>query len=413
MNNLKYSIRELKNSLFFKIVLILQLMLVIILTYRIIESKNYQNEKLSSMNEIIGNKTIYQIALKYDSIDEFLEDQKDENKFSNFALDIDKNFNMVTTVLGEIKLPYFNGIEKFLDNDFKESEQGEEMKSVYSLQCSPNFFDTFNIGLSEGSLKDFEKFSQLNSVEWENKYIPIVLGNAYKGIFNIGDIIENKYFNYKVVGFIEENRFFLDKGVYDLSRVKNLNTFIITPMPKDIINANVSNAFLVYNSDPREFNEVKKEVESLAKNNKVKISVYDPNENIDTFTKEIKYNINLNLLLIYIVGIFAIGGFVVIFCNRVLDRRKEFSIHIMHGATISDICFRVIIEQFILVFISTIIAYSYLMLHSVNFVTEVVQFQYGTFAKSISIIIGAIILVSMIPIYYIKKYKLNYLIKGE
>ena len=160
MNNLKYSIRELKNSLFFKIVLILQLMLVIILTYRIIESKNYQNEKLSSMNEIIGNKTIYQIALKYDSIDEFLEDQKDENKFSNFALDIDKNFNMVTTVLGEIKLPYFNGIEKFLDNDFKESEQGEEMKSVYSLQCSPNFFDTFNIGLSEGSLKDFEKFSQ-------------------------------------------------------------------------------------------------------------------------------------------------------------------------------------------------------------------------------------------------------------
>lgn len=135
MNNLKYSIRELKNSLFFKIVLILQLMLVIILTYRIIESKNYQNEKLSSMNEIIGNKTIYQIALKYDSIDEFLEDQKDENKFSNFALDIDKNFNMVTTVLGEIKLPYFNGIEKFLDNDFKESEQGEEMKSVYSLQC--------------------------------------------------------------------------------------------------------------------------------------------------------------------------------------------------------------------------------------------------------------------------------------
>ncbi|HAT4143007.1 TPA: hypothetical protein I9005_000392, partial [Clostridium perfringens] len=159
MNNLKYSIRELKNSLFFKIVLILQLMLVIILTYRIIESKNYQNEKLSSMNEIIGNKTIYQIALKYDSIDEFLEDQKDENKFSNFALDIDKNFNMVTTVLGEIKLPYFNGIEKFLDNDFKESEQGEEMKSVYSLQCSPNFFDTFNIGLSEGNLKDFEKFS--------------------------------------------------------------------------------------------------------------------------------------------------------------------------------------------------------------------------------------------------------------
>ena len=91
MNNLKYSIRELKNSLFFKILLILQLMLVIILTYRIIESKNYQNEKLSSMNEIIGNKTIYQIALKYDSIDEFLEDQKDENKFSNFALDIDKN----------------------------------------------------------------------------------------------------------------------------------------------------------------------------------------------------------------------------------------------------------------------------------------------------------------------------------
>lgn len=208
MNNLKYSIRELKNSLFFKIVLILQLMLVIILTYRIIESKNYQNEKLSSMNEIIGNKIIYQIALKYDSIDEFLEDQKDENKFSNFALDIDKNFNMVTTVLGEIKLPYFNGIEKFLDNDFKESEQGEEMKSVYSLQCSPNFFDTFNIGLSEGNLKDFEKFSQLNSVEWENKYIPIVLGNDYKGIFNIGDIIENKYFNYKVVGFIEENKFF-------------------------------------------------------------------------------------------------------------------------------------------------------------------------------------------------------------
>ena len=70
MNNLWYSFRELKNSWVFKIIVLIQLIIAIILLYRVNEMKNYENGKLNLIETISKNKSLYTMMSKYESEDE-------------------------------------------------------------------------------------------------------------------------------------------------------------------------------------------------------------------------------------------------------------------------------------------------------------------------------------------------------
>lgn len=413
MNNLWYSFRELRNSILFKVIIIIQITIAIILLYRVNEIRSYETNKLNAMEKITKDKNIYQIVSEYDSIDSFLEAQKEPNKFSNFSIGVQNKFTLFTANYGEMALKDFKGIENFKDKDFK-NVYLKEYSLVNSIQCSPNFFEIFNIKLSKGSFDEFNKFTSLNYSDWDGEYIPIVLGPSYKNIFKLDDIIETKNNKCKVVGILEQNQFFLDKGIYDLTRIKNLNTFIISPIPKNIMDANINNAFLIVdNKSNYDFNEIKSYIDNLAKKQDVKLSISDPDENINNFVRILQYNANIKLIIICFIVLFVIIGLIVVFTNRVSARRKEFSIHIIHGATIKDICIRIILEYTFLGLLSSIISFGYLVKNNTAIITDVILFSPKVFFESSLIIFIMVVLISLIPIYYVKKYRLNYLIKGE
>jgi predicted secreted protein len=414
MNNIWYSFREFKNSILFKIIIIIQITIGIVLLYRVNELRSYETNKLKSMEQITENKKVYKFASEYDSIDSFLADQQVPNKFSDFSKSVQERFIVVTTTYGEMSLKSFNGIENFTDMDFKDQNLEDGYSLVKSLQVSPNFFEVFNIKLSKGNFDEFNKFTQLNYSEWNEEYIPIILGDSYKEIFNLNEILKTEYLNCKVVGFIDQNQFFLDKGIYDLTRIKNLNTFIISPISKNIMYSNINNAFLVVeNKSLDDFNFVKNHIDDLAEKQNIKLSISDPNKNITDFVKDLQYNANIKLLIIWFIVFFVIIALIVIFTNRVSARQKEFSIHIINGATIKDICIRIILEHVFLVILSIIVSFFYLVKNNVSIITDIITFKPVLFFESALILISIVLLVSLIPIYYVRKYRLSYLIKGE
>jgi hypothetical protein len=411
MNNLWYSFRELKNGIIFKLIIFIQIVLAIILLYRANELRNYEYSKLNLIQNITKNKTIYTFGSKYDSPEALSKDSMEGNKFSNFSKAVQKRYGLVTATFGEVFMEHFQNINEFIDND--DTSPGDRYKAINSLQCNSGFFSTFDIKLSQGNTSEFDKFTKLSSTDTRGKIIPVILGDSYRGIFNLNDIIKTKYEKLKVVGFLQKNQFYLDKGMYDPNSAKSLDTYMIVPSPSDIQNGNLINSLLVSNSQKEDLPSVENYIDMLSKKYDVKFSVNDPSENIDDFTSLMTYNANIKILLVYIVMFFVVIALLAIFTNRINAKRKEFSVHLMHGATYLDIYIRVILENIYLLVLSIIMAFYYIQKTQDQIAFQVLKFDLGAFEQSIVTIFVVIIIVETIPIYNISKNRINYLIKGE
>jgi hypothetical protein len=411
MNNLWYSFRELKNGIIFKLIILIQIVLAIFLLYKANEIRNYEDSKLNLIQNITKDKTIYTFASKYDSPDDLFEDSIKGSKFSDFSKAIQKRYNIVTATFGEVFMENFQNINEFIDND--DTSPGDKYKAINSLKCNSGFFSTFDIKLSQGNTSEFNKFTKLSSTDTQGKIIPVILGDSYRGIFNLNDIIKTKYKKLKVVGFLQKNQFYLDKGIYDPSSAKSLDTYMIVPSPSDIQNCNLINSLLVSNSQKEDLPSVENYIDMLSKKYDVKFSVNDPSENIDDFVTLMTYNSNIKILLVYIVMFFVVIALLAIFTNRINAKRKEFSVHLMHGATYMDIYIRIILENIYLLILSIIIAFYYIQKTQDQIGFEVLKFDLVALEQSIVTIFIIMIIVATIPIYNISKNRINYLIKGE
>lgn len=411
MNNLWYSFRELKNGIIFKLIILIQIVLAITLLYRANEIRNYENSKLDLIQNITKNKTIYTFASKYDSPDDLLEDSIKGSKFSDFSKAVQKRYSLVTTTFGEIFMDNFKDINEFTDTD--ETSAGDKYKAINSLQCNSEFFTTFDIRLSQGNTNEFDQFTKLISTDTQGKIIPVILGDSYRGIFNLNDIIKTKFEKLKVVGFLKKNQFFLDKGMYDPNSAKSLDTYMIVPSPSNILNGNLSTSLLVSNNKKQDLTSVQNYIKMLSKKYDVKFSVNDPSENIDDFVTLMTYNSNIKILLVYIVMFFVVIALLAIFTNRINAKRKEFSVHLMHGATYIDIYIRVILENIYLLVLSIIIAFYCIQRTQDQIGFQLLKFDLVAFGQSILTIFIIMIIVATIPIYNISKNRINYLIKGE
>ena len=106
-------------------------------------------------------------------------------------------------------------------------------------------------------------------------------------------------------------------------------------------------------------------------------------------------------------------GLIVIFSNRISIRRKEFSLHIMHGATFKDIYIRIFLEHIYPTILVIILAFIYLKDSKEQVVSDTITFNALAFAESSLILLLILLIIAIIPICNIKKHKLNYLIRGE
>ncbi|MBW4828516.1 MAG: hypothetical protein KZY61_11135 [Clostridiaceae bacterium] len=227
-----------KNSLlFFLELIILTLFLTLVYVFALFTIGI--NEKTDKIENIYNGKEIYRLIDKLEDPEEFsdfLNSKSSVSVLSNFynELDTDKNFQFLSVFDQFIPIENFKGDNTFdyaygEDMEVKGKYKDEISKKIYqnakSMQMNKNSFKFYDIELARGKEIDWEK------VDYSTGRIPILLGNDYSGIYDVGDVLIGDYygkdFKFEVVGFIKRNTYIFYNG----SSEKYLDNYIVVPYP--------------------------------------------------------------------------------------------------------------------------------------------------------------------------------------
>ena len=148
----------------------------------------------------------------YEKVKTFKNKLMKTNEFT-YITAMDQPLSIVAkTVPDEV----LDGYEFEEEGDTEASVNKESTEcSVKAVEASKEFFEYFNITVSEGKLFQKEDF-----IYQKGKSIPVLLGAAYHSYFKVGDTFEAAYlmgrFKFKVKGFVEKEKFFAMRSVGDL-----------------------------------------------------------------------------------------------------------------------------------------------------------------------------------------------------
>lgn len=203
-------IRMLKKHKWLSFFLIVQCFVCMILINMIFEASLDTHKSVSKFVKFIGNKSYYCICDDGEENGDFsryLENQNGEYEKLKIFHECLKNekeweFFSVNDQSVDINLP--NIPEKFLfqyesGNTIKNEDDSK--KNIKCLHISQNVFSEFGIALSEG-----DEFKSEDFLYKDGDVVPVILGDEYKGILSIGQILDGEYlfenFKFKVVGFL-------------------------------------------------------------------------------------------------------------------------------------------------------------------------------------------------------------------
>ena len=190
-----------------------------------IDSLKYEE---NGLKETYEGKALYQLIDNYVNEDEEILMNSDnsleivKNYYNN--LNSSKNFQYLNINNQAIGL-----INHDIDDIFKYGyELGQipetnnnNITPIKSIQINRQAFDFFKIDVSDGV-----SFSQ-DDFKFNDNFIPVILGNSYKDIYKVGDILPIEYyltkFNAKVIGFAKSDSKVLLNGNMDeyLDRYKD------------------------------------------------------------------------------------------------------------------------------------------------------------------------------------------------
>lgn len=432
MLNLKYAFTGLSKRVIFTLLAILQLTVSFILLYDGI----YIQDKLTKNNKnilnIIKDKDIYLLKNNQDYYQDLFKEKVLPTKYEKFDNYLKKSldFTHVSCLYSYNLINNFKNNEKFLCTSFySEQKSGIKFIAVKSLSIDSNFLKCFSLETSSGRTLKTEDF-KIDGIE---RAIPILLGQNYKHNFKLGQIIK-KYDNennivkkLKVVGFLKENQCFLKNSMHP--DVVNLGNYIIFPISKvkkqtilkDQKQNDIQYKLNLYNdimqsmiviNNKKDSQKIVKSIENKSKD----IKFYDIKgesykKYIERFNDMYKtQNTITNTIFIIVFAICGIG----IISNMlysITKRYKEFGVHILCGASIYDILFRLIYEIMFMMSISTILCYYGIkLLKDINFI---VVFQLSSFLKLVAIIVILTIVIASIPVGYILTIQTNNLLRRK
>lgn len=407
MINLKYSIYEFIKKPKITFLLILQIFLCMLLTYNIIKITNYSQLKNIDVFKDFENKKIYSLYSGSIQGETIFADKESSLNFEKY-LNVNKDVENFYIGADMIPLQNFKGIENFksdiLGEDYHSLTENGYTK-IKALNVGENFINALGYRVEQEYLEDFLNYFK-NPKEY-TEYIPVLLGDSYKKIFSVDDIIttgNNEHF--KVVGFLEKDQYCSKIGSFYPDNMENLNEFIIVP---DAIEGAISNNLLVFDNKSQE--EIDRVLDDIIKKGEelgCLVSVNDPTEEIEIFNENINYEINVNKLLLIIVSIFVFIGITTIMLMKISRNEKEYSIHLLTGATILDIVLRTFYEVVLTVIISAVVLFG-----TIIYKDGLSLVSISNYGLSLLIFLGIAIILSIIPSVKILRYNLSYLIKGE
>ena len=111
------------------------------------------------------------------------------------------------------------------ESDSKYEIDGEKIIATEAIQVSENFFTPFPMQLLSGRC-----FESIDFQERGEGVIPVILGNAYRDTFDLGDTFEGYYIcerrTFEVIGFVKQGSVFYSKGNNSMTEYER---YIIMP----------------------------------------------------------------------------------------------------------------------------------------------------------------------------------------
>lgn len=412
--NFKIAFDSLSKKLLFTIFTIIQMTITFTFLYNLI----YINSESKSLEEKFNKsfkENMYVVEPFIDLDDILAEDNlegKELYRFHNYIKE-NKNLKSISASDGFILTKEFEGYEKFLYTDnYAPNFEGVQTRAINAIEIDYGYIENFEISVESGENLTREDFDIKNNI------YPILVGQNFKGVLNIGETIEGFDYEGEKLKYIVKG--FIDKGYYNISTP--LNEYNIMTLDNIILSPFMDRRFNEESSKFDIINQVHKSIVTLNNNDEIEEFLNEANANfgnmkvtkLDDLLKKYKEGVKLERMIVFnifiIVMIICGIGIIANIMNSIKIRMKDFGVYMLNGASKKDIMKIVIFEILIIFALAAILAsVGIVIMGNLGFVTLNKIYV----AKLLIYIVIIMLVVFIYPIEVLRKISINRLLRGE
>lgn len=345
MKNIKYFFDNILRKPFILIVVVFQIIITTSILIPTIKEffEYYENQKMAE--NCYNNKKLYSASLKMDCSEKCADESFDkenlkkmydylmENKEFHFLYQMESNI-LIKNFCDEDKFYYEIGQNKYSANPY--TNVYGNYSNIKAAYVNYKYYKHIELEVEEGRNLKKEDFN-------ESDITPVVLGYDYKNIYKVGDTFT--YFDYmskkvkklKVVGILKKNIVF-----YSNENIEKYNQYIIAPLTNPSSESNNSdylmrgvNGGLI---ETKDYNKAVKLIENEAKKTGVgSYSIESCTSSLESYLSNCRNEFLNSLKTSIIIFIFVFVSITTIQLNDIKKRMREYGIHLLNGASKSDI----------------------------------------------------------------------------
>ena len=430
IKNINYAIDSIVDKLLFSIIIVIQLTASILFLYNGMLFTEKNSENIEKIERIFSTTNIFKVN-NVDELDNLFEVKLKEQNVLNKLIEFEKflrnsdEFTCIRFNNDPIAIEKFNNSSEFTINTAQSLQSnGKAYIRVYALQGDESFFENFKFTLSEGRYFERKDFDTKEN-------IPVILGPDYINKYKVGDIISfcdnisGDEKQMKVIGILSDDCYFYQK-TFSPSGIYNMNKYIIYPMQKydnssigsgtvseeELRDRYISDFFstmLISNNNEKYLQKLLQEKSNSL--NLYNIEIRSGESLLMNYKEMCKTQKQFSLAIFYIIFFFTSINMITSIAGYIQQRRKEFGVHIMCGATMGDLCQRIFFQILILMSLS----FGFML--GINGILNKGTMNQVLDAK-ILLITGIICifmvgLLSVIPLIKLNKMKINEIIKED
>lgn len=408
--------RMFKRKKLLSVLMIIQCFVCTLLINMIFATALKTHSSVSKFSKFIGNKSYYWISddIEEDDFSLYMENQNGEyEKLKSFHEELknEKSWTFLSANKQFISINSNDILEKFLfqyEQGCPLENEDKSKKDVKCLHVSQNLFSEFGITVSDG-----REFKTEDFVHKNGECVPIILGNEYKNIFSIGQILNGEYlcenFKFEIIGFLPELTEIPSLG--DMGII-SCDRYAIMPAFSRENNAEASffdkasldqyvNGIIISDMNYADVNE---RVQKLVlKTGTMKLNVIPESGSIKNLTSISQKELSRLIYIFVVLTIFTVMSISITINGFIRENYYEYGVHLLSGATVRFLTLQ------ILGFISLIAGISFVLSSLVGWVLVSNLTPVSSLAFSAVIVV----LSSVFPISVVKKIDVNNLIRRQ
>ena len=311
----------------------------------------FKDNQVSNIVDV-GGTEIYSEKMNLDNIE----------NISGLYHDLDSNYTRIGQIVSQLNSKFDSSKVEFMDIDSNRINSYEGLGTVpyKSLRVNNNFFDLYQIEIADGKGFPVDYTYKLGET------IPVLLGNAYKEHYQVGDTFLGDYFlfpkdsTFKIIGFLEDDAtyFNLNLGAYG-----SLENYILVPdveinednsYRNEVIIANYAQRIpSVYLSNTDNSDDIKQVVKQYDLSSMYRVD--NQKYVVDKIYQDSK-NLTSTMLLAFIaLSLFSLV-IITMNCFRKISMNFErYAIHLANGASKKDITKLILCDLIIILVISDLL----------------------------------------------------------